>query len=221
MRNNLCFLLLAIGIYACGGGKATTSSTFKTDTAHHQRIAVLPFQSKIKLRKKQLESITQDELKELEIAQGKEVQNAVESYLLDKNLRVRVQSQRVTNSKLKSNGIDLSTILDQDITKLASLLGVDAVVAGEIETDQPMSDELARGLNIAKKLAWDLGSTLGGLGAAVNTTTNQGWCNISIFEGQYGDRLWTYRNDISMGQGSTIQDVINKMMKKGAKKFPY
>lgn len=221
MKNLLLLTLAALVIYSCGGGKSATSKTFEEDTANHQRIAVVPFQAKVKLRKKQKEQITDAELQELEIAQGKEVQNAVEAYLLRKKLRVRVQSQSVTNSKLKSKGVNLKSIAEHDVTQLADILGVDAVVVGQIETDQPMSDELAAGLNIAKKLAWDLGSTIGGLGGAVKTTTNKGWCDIALFEGTHGDRLWSYRDDIEMGQGSTTQDVIDKMMKKGAKKFPY
>ncbi len=217
----LLFSVIFISMHSCGGGKSSTIDSFDKETASHQRIAVLPFSSKIKLRKKQRDELTKEEIIKLEIAQGIAVQNAVESNLLGRKLKVRVQSQSVTNSKLKSHKLDFKNINEIDVTRLCTILGVDAVVSGQIETDQPMSDELARGLNIAKKLAWDLSSTIGAIGRNVKTTTNKGWCTMNLFESTHGDRLWSYRNDLEMGQGSEIQDVINKLMVKGAKKFPY
>lgn len=217
---NLIYLVALLVFASCGGSKNAVAD-FDERTVNHQRIAVVPFQSKIKLKDKQKAKITDQELKDLNIAQGKEVQNAVESYLINRNLRVRVQSQSVTNSKLRSANIDLSNIAEEDVTKLAQILGVDAVVTGSIETEQPMSDDLARGLNVAKKLAWNAGSTIGGLGRAVNTDTNKGSCSLGLFEKEYGDRLWYHRDDISMGQGSKTMDVIDNMMRNGAKNFPY
>lgn len=217
------YLILIISmahLSSCGGTKNAISD-FDELTANHKRIAVVPFQSTIKLKSKQKDQLTDKELNDLNIAQGKEVQEAVESYLLNRNLRVRVQSQSVTNSKLRSAGIKLNQIEDADVTRLASILGVDAVVTGSIETEQPMSDDLARGLNVAKKLAWSAGSVVGGLGRAVNTTTNKGNCSLGLFEKKHGDRLWYHRDNIEMGEGSNIIDVIEILIKKGSKNFPY
>ncbi len=215
------FFLISFFLISCGGGNSLTSSSFDDDTRNHKRIAVLPFKTKFKLKQKELNEISKEDLKTMEINQGKEVQNAIESFLLGQKLRVRVQSQSVTNSRLINNGIDLSKINDEDITRLAKILGVDAVVSGEIEIEKPMSDNVARGLNMAKNLAWSVSSKLGSLGRSISTTTNKGRCSVSAFEGKHGDRLWSYRDDIEMGQGSTTQDVIDEMMKKGVDKFPY
>lgn len=217
----LGFMILScLALSSCGGTKKTISE-FDAETANHKRIAVVPFQSKIKLTKKQKANVTDAELKELNISQGKEVQNAVESYLIGEKLRVRVQSQSVTNSKLRGAGIDLTKITEVDVTKLAGILGVDAVVVGSIETEQPMSDELARGLDVAKGLARQAGGVLGSLGKSVSTTTNKGSCSLGLFESVHGDRLWNYEDDLEMGQGSDTKDVIRKLMKSGSKNFPY
>lgn len=215
------FLISALILMISCGGSKNAVADFDERTVNHQRIAVVPFYSKIKLKDKQKEKITDKDLEELNLAQGKEVQNAVESYLLNRNLRVRVQSQSMTNSKLRSAGINMKNLTEMDVTKLANILGVDAVVVGSIETEQPMSDEIARGLNVAKKLAWNAGSTLGGIGRAINTSTNKGLCSLGLFEKEHGDRLWYHRDDIEMGQGSKTMDIIEKMMKEGAKNFPY
>ena len=213
-------LFLISLLISCSGSKNAISE-FDAATADHQRIAVVPFQSKINLMKKQKENISDSELKELNIAQGKEVQNAVESFLIGEKLRVRVQSQSVTNSKLRSANINLSNITEVDVTRLASILGVDAVVVGRIETEQPMTDELARGLDVAKGLARSAGGILGSLGKGVSTTTNKGSCSLGLFEKVHGDRLWNYSDDLEMGAGSDVKDVMEKLMEKGAKKFPY
>ncbi len=215
----LVFLLGMIQV-SCGSGKAVTSKTFADDTANHKRIAIVPIQSKIKLKAKDKEKVSDADIRKIELVQSKDVQNAVESYLMSRNLRVTIQSASVTNSKLNQNKIDFARINDIDIIQLTKILGVDAVVTGEIETEKPMSDELARGLDVAKGLERSiLGS--GFLSTGVSTTTNKGWCSLSLFEGKNGDRLWTYKNDLEMGAGSNTNDIINKMMKDGAKKFLY
>ena len=211
----ICSLILLFN-YSCSTSK---SKVFDERTSTHKRIAVLPSQSKLKLTDKQKAKLTSAEIQSAEQEQGKQVQDAVESYLAGKNLRVTIQSSGTTNSKLRNAGIDFKTIGEQDYSKLAKIVGVDAVVGGYIETQKPMDEKLAMGLNVAKGLEKTLlGSAFG---SNVNTSTNNGMCRVSVFEGQQGDRLWTYTQDIEMGAGSTTQDIINNLMRRGARKFPY
>jgi len=194
---------------------------FDDRTTDHQRIAVLPFESTITLKEKQREKISDDELAALNLSQGKEVQNAVESYLINFNLRVHIQSQSVTNARLTEAGIDLATIREYDVTKLAEILQVDAVVTGKIQTEKPISNALASGLNIAKQVIRQSESPTGFITSRINTTTNRGSCSVGLFEGVEGDRLWYYREDINCGEGSETIDVIEGLMRKGARRFPY
>jgi hypothetical protein len=210
-------IVFASFLISCGGTKQI--SKFDAATVNHHRIAVLPFQSKIKLTKEQKGKIDESQLADLEVEQGKEVQDAVESYLVNKDLKVRVMSANMTNAKLKENKIDLRYIADQDYTNLASILGVDGIVAGYIETQKPMSEAAATGLDIAKGLERSLlGSSFG---SNINTSTNKGSCKLSVYDGKTGDRLWSYNDDIEMSKGSSTQDMINILMKKGARSFPY
>lgn len=219
MKNAINFLLVTTILLLIAACSSTKSKTFNEDTAMHQRIAVLPFQSKLILTEKQKQSLADHKVKEVEMAQGVDVQEAVESYLAGKNLRVKVQSGNMTNSKLRNAGYDLSKVHEKDYTSLCQLLGVDAVVAGYIETEKPMDEKLAMGLNVAKKLETSLIGTA--FGSGVKTSTNRGTCRVSIFEGKNGDRLWSYSEEIEMGVGSTTQDIVNALMRKGARKFPY
>lgn len=215
--------LLAIAfftLFSCSGTKNTVRD-FDQRTTNHQRIAIVPFQSTITLKESQRAKISDEELAELNLAQSKEVQNAVESYLINRDLRVRIQSQSVTNARLVEAGIDLASIADYDVTKLADILGVDAVVTGTIETENPMTDAQAYGLNAAKDILRSTNSPLGALGRSINTTTNRGNCDLALFESVEGDRLWYYRGEINCGAGSETIDVIEKLMKRGARNFPY
>ncbi len=194
---------------------------FDDRTINHQRIAVLPFESTITLKEKQREKISDEELATLNLAQGKEVQNAVETYLINCDLRVRIQSQSVTNARLTEAGINLATIRDYDVTKLAEILKVDAVVTGKIKTEKPMSNALASGLNIARQVIRQSESPTGFITSRINTTTNRGSCSVGLFESIEGDRLWYYREDINCGEGSETIDVIESLMRRGARRFPY
>lgn len=220
-NNSLSILLILTVLLnlACGGGKSATSDQFDSETAHHQRIAVLRFDSEIKLNQKQCDDVDADELAQLEVEQGKQVQEAVESYLVGRRLRVRVQSSSVTNDELQRAGIDLKIIGDQNVKRLAEILNVDAVVSGYIETEKPMSDALATGLDIAKQLERSLTGTF--FGSNINTSTNRGFCRMGLYESNYGDQLWSFQDDIEMSKGSTTEDVIRDLMNKGAKAFPY
>lgn len=199
----------------------TTSKTvFNDKTATHSRIAILPFEAHFKLKPEQKEFFPDEEIRAVELDQGKKVQNAIESYLSRKRkLRVTVQSAGVTNSKLKEAGIDIYNINENDFSKIAKILDVDAVVNGYLETEKPMDEELATKLNIAKQLETVFVGT--SFGSNINTSTNRGWCSVSIFEGERGDRLWSFEDKIQLGVGSNTKDVVDRMMRKGARKFPY
>lgn len=208
--------LLFTSLFSCSTSK---SKNFSEITLDHKRIAVLPFESKLTLTKNQRKKIGEQKLVELERAQGIDVQDAVESYLVGKKLSVQVQSSGSTNSTLKNNGIDIYNLNATDPKRLCSILGVDAVMVGYIETVKPMDEELAQTLEIAKALERDLLGT--SYGSVVNTSTNSGNCRLSLLESKHGDRIWSYNKKLQMGIGSTIQDIINSLMRKGARKFPY
>jgi len=116
MKNQI---LLAVVLLMAFTSCSKKISQFDLETANHQRIAIIPIQSSIKLTSKQMEKVSQSQLKDMELAQSKDVQNAIESYLVNRNLRVKIQSASITNSKLKDAGINLNKINDVDVTKLA------------------------------------------------------------------------------------------------------
>ena len=90
--------------------------------------------------------------------------------------------------------------------EISGYLGVDGIISGSLYTDKPMSE----GASVA------LGIMFGVYGP-----TNSGKCTINVHEGDRGELLWKYEKTLSRSLGSDINTVINTMMRKASRKFPY
>ena len=51
--------------------------------------------------------------------------------------------------------------------------------------------------------------------------TNTGSCQINVFDAKTNKLLWRYDKTLGRGLGSDTNSVINAMMRKASKKFPY
>ena len=162
------------------------------------------------LRPKQIEKMGQEQFDKLQLDQGKSVQSAMQTYFLskreDKGFAVTFQDVAKTNAILLKNNITNSNIESYTSQELAKMLEVDGVISGSISTDKPMSD----GASIA------LGLVVGFYGA-----TNSGKCTININDGKTGDLLWKYEKTLARSLGSDINTIIDAMMRKSSRKFPY
>ena len=187
-----------------------TNPEFKTLAKDHKTIAIVPFKATLSLRPKQLEKITTEELKEIEDDHGKSVQSALESYFLKKknqyNFTVEFQGTNKTNAILAKNNITQDNIEKYTPEELTKLLEVDAVISGTLNTTKPMSE----GASVA------LGLLVGFWGS-----TNSGRIGIDLYDGKTGELLWKYEKTLSRSLGSDIHTVINAMMRKASRKFPY
>ncbi|HUM65303.1 MAG TPA: hypothetical protein PLV32_05635 [Chitinophagaceae bacterium] len=134
--------------------KYYTSSFFEQQTAGHRIIAVLP--SEIVLTGKQPDQLTPEQIAQIEEEESKAFQLALYSNILQHAnsrkyyMSVGVQDVHKTMSVLDENGITLRESWKQDDKKLASLLGVDAVVRMQIRKKRYMSDYASYGVTIAK-----------------------------------------------------------------------
>jgi hypothetical protein len=50
---------------------------------------------------------------------------------------------------------------------------------------------------------------------------NSGIFTINVYEGKKNELLWRYEKKLSRGLGSDINSVIDDLMRKASKKFPY
>ena len=147
---SLAFVLVSV---SCSR-KYYTSSFFEQQTAGHRVIAVLP--SEIVLTGKQPEQLTPEQIAQIEEEESKAFQLALYSNILQHAnsrkyyMSVGVQDVHKTMSVLEENGISLRESWKLDDKKLASLLGVDAVVRMQIRKKRYMSDYASYGVTIAK-----------------------------------------------------------------------
>ncbi len=206
-------LALAIVLFSVGAFSQTrlyVNPAFSQKTINHKEIAVLPFQVTLKLRPKQMRNITPQQLKEMEYAQEKGIQSAMFSWFLARGgkgkLKVRVQDPMTTNAIFKRKGITIKNITEYTPKELANFLGVDAIVMGTMETNKPLST----GASIA------LGVITGFYGM-----TNKATMNLFIYNGKDGDVLVNYHKAVAGSLGSTVESMVNILMRKASRRIPY
>ena len=90
--------------------------------------------------------------------------------------------------------------------ELTKALGVDGVMGGMVKTSKPLSE----GASIA------MGALIGFYGS-----TNSGNISISLNDSEEGDLLRKYDNDLSGSLGSNMDQIMDSLMRKAARKFPY
>ncbi|KUG09937.1 hypothetical protein [Solirubrum puertoriconensis] len=182
---------------------------FKTLAQKHKQLAILPFAVTM-TTKKLPKGVTQEQVHQQEMQEGKNVQSALHTYFLkhqsSDNFTVTFQDINKTNSLLSKAGITPENISGKTSEELATLLGVDGVVSGTFVTDKPLSDGAAVAMAVL---------------VGVSGPTNSGRTSISINDGATGELLWKYDKALSRGLGSDTSTIINAIMRKCSKMFPY
>ena len=129
----------------------------------HKIIAIVPFKTQVTLRPKQMKDMTSEQLYRMERSEGEGLQTAMYSWFLKRKKRgtmtIEVQDPKRTNALLKKEDIDYDNIQDQLPEDLAKILGVDAVISGDFETNKPMSEGASAALGILVGF-WEAQTTL-------------------------------------------------------------
>ena len=187
-----------------------TSPNFSQLTKDHKELAIIPFEAVVKLRPKQMKDMSAEDLARLEEQEGESVQSALYSYFLKRQSKndytVGFQDISRTNALLAKNGITYENMGEFTIEELAEMLEVDGVVTGRITTDKPMSEGGAIAL---------------GLLTGISAPTNSGKIGVSIKDGATGELLWNYEKALARSMGSDNNQIINALMRKASRKFPY
>jgi len=187
-----------------------TNPRFDSIAKEHSNLAIIPFDVSINLRPKEKEKLKAGELENLEKKEGEAVQSAIQTYFLKQkekeSFKVNFQDVSKTNALLAKNNWTNDSLRTKTKEEICSLLGVDGVISGTLFTDKPMSE----GASIA------IGIVFGVWGP-----TNSGKCTINVHEGKQSELLWKYEKTLSRSMGSDINSVINVMMRKASRRFPY
>ena len=204
------FFLLAAAFTFAQDREIYVHGEFPKIAQSHKMLAILPFKAVVKLRPKEMEKMTPEQMENLQRNEGLSVQSAMESYFLKRKeqheVEVEFQSTATTNALLLKNEIHAGNIDQYTPQELAKILEVDAVIGGLFFTDKPMSE----GASLA------LGLLVGFYGS-----TNSGKCTININNGVDGILLWKYEKTLSRSLGSDTNTIINTMMRKASRQLPY
>lgn len=173
----------------------------------HKLVAILPFEVKMTY-KKQPRDFDIETNREKEREKAYSIQSSIYTFLLRKASKYTVEFQDVekTNVLLKKAGM---TDKLGDFTKdeIAKALNVDAVIAGKFEAEQSKSEA---GAIVTTVL-------FGGMGSK----TGSGALTMMVNDGPTGDLLWRFFKSMNDDVFSSSDELIDRMMRKVSRNFPY
>lgn len=205
----LLFSLATLLVIVSGFGQKLIyqSEQFEELSKDHKTVAILPFKARLELEN---QNLTSEQLESLQEKEGYEVQNALESYFLKlhkrKDYRVSFQDIKNTNAILAKNDISEKNIDIYTSQQLCKILDVDAVISGDLT----LKALISKGVSTD----FDLISFLSG-------TSDYGRIAIKLSDGETGKLLWKYEKVINRKSGKNTYDIIEAMMRKSTRKFPY
>ena len=206
IRNLLLVTLMLVSSSVFSQKNIYLSKNFDELSSNHRVLAILPFFTHLDLG----EEVSKPETKRLEQKEGYAVQDALETYFgrgkKKKKFTVDFQNSEDTNALLAQNDISYANIDRYTIKELARILEVDGIVSGNMDVNVLLSDGVPSEISFLDYILGD---------------ANYGRIGIKISDGMSGKLLWKYEQEITRKSGKNTDDLIDKMMKKAARKFPY
>ncbi|MBC2840018.1 hypothetical protein [Robiginitalea sp. SC105] len=207
MKEILALLTLALCVTGVTAQKNIfQSNRFDQLSSDHRVLAIIPFFTHLDLD----QELSRGEQQRLEQKEGYAVQDALETYFgrgkKRKKFSVDFQNSKDTNALLAQNNISYDNIDRYTIRELAQILGVDGIISGNLDVNVLLSDGVPSDFSFLDYILGD---------------ADYGRIGIKISDGDTGKLLWKYEQEISRKSGKDTDDLIDKMMKKAARKFPY
>ncbi len=197
---------LLIAFVATAQKNIYESRKFDDLTEEHDVLAIIPFLTHLDLDSK----VSKKELHLREEKEGYAVQNALETYFSQrrkkKKFSVEFQNIKNTNALLAQNNIDYDNIDIHTVKELSEILGVDGIISGNLDLNVLLSDGVDTKFNFMDYILGD---------------ADYGRIGVKISDGKTGKLLWKYEKEINKKSGKNTDDLIDRMMKLAARKFPY
>tara|TARA_Y100001968_G_scaffold62916_1_gene53653 strand:- start:1217 stop:1891 length:675 start_codon:yes stop_codon:yes gene_type:complete len=220
MKKTILLLLISVFCFELKAQKDYEAPGAKEAVKSHKTFAVLPFQFIITAKKPK--KMTQEEFEEntknAERDGRTSCQAAFASRILKKMQKGKIVAQLqpvartnalLSRGEVTGTDIGSSKYLPEE---LCEILGVDAVVMGNVESAKLLSTGAAIGLKVASKFVPGLGRISSGKSSA----------DLSLYD-KDGQLLWNWatRELKTSDIGSNTDDLIDYLMKRATKKFPY
>lgn len=205
----ILFLSIAILGYSQGSFRYF-SPDFKAIASSHRVIAILPFDVSLTMQHRIMKKIDSEEMHKLKISEGKAIQNSIEAFLLkhksQKGYTVSFQETSKTNAILIQNEVTPFNIAKFSRSELAQILGVDGIIYGSVASSHLISNGA---------------SFLIGLSGFYPPPTHVGGLIINVADASDGKILWRYETSQESWIGSNQQTVLNNMLRRACRRFPY
>lgn len=183
-----------------------TNARFEEYSQDHEVLAIIPFTTRLDLEG----DVDEGEIRKLQEQEGRAVQDALQTYFgrgkRRKKFTVEFQNTEDTNAILAKNQVNFRTIDTYTTKELADMLGVDGIISGSLDLNILLSEGVPEDFNFMDFLLGD---------------ADYGRIGIKISDGASGKLLWKYEHRINKKSGKNTEDLIDKMMKKATRKFPY
>jgi len=226
MRFFFLVLPFAILLSSCQRRAAYQNPNFAAETQEHQIIAILPYQ--MENTGKLPKDWTPEKEAEVRQAEAIQFQHSLISQLLQRtrhrkaNYRVNFQSANTTNAKLSAANIQLDASHLEDPTKLAEVLGVDAVVQAIVTKERYLSEEASLAIGVADNILGQINrgnsSSIPRPGALANTYS----VDISVtLHDNIGQILYNDRTECNINWQTPPNEAIEKMNRTVSRSFPY
>jgi PBP1b-binding outer membrane lipoprotein LpoB len=205
----IAVIFVAVILSACASSKDFLSENFSRVKNTHQRIAILPFDvqfenlnnrsnepKKQRFFSKQEREASLDAQKELFTSVARQVQKG--------RYEIAFQDFTRTNKVLSENGIKLEDIARQNKSDIAKLLGVDAVIAGDLAIRITQIDMRSPQM------------------MPPNRNNDGVETNVKLFDAASGEMLWaTNLSQRPNNQMDTPHHLSTQLINQVAKNLPY
>ncbi len=206
MKKTFLYFIFLFGISVHAQKNIYESAKFDELSQEHEVLAILPFLTNLDLK----DDVSKEELQARTKKEGYAVQHALEVYFSQrkkkKKFSVEFQNSEDTNALLAKNNINYENIDIFTIKELSEILNVDGIISGNLDLNILLSKGIPDDFSF---LDYFLGDA------------NYGRIGIKISDGTTGKLLWKYEKAINKKSGKNTDDLIDRMMKLAARKFPY
>jgi hypothetical protein len=222
MKKFILFFFAVSFLASCAPKRYITQDYHKLSRTH-KKIAVLPYESKYTGRLPK--ELTEDDVIALQEEEALLFQRSLYQQLLEESrnmekgdIYVSIQNIDDTNAILQDNSISIEQSWSQSPTKMAQLLGVDAVVKIDMHKDYWLSNGESAVLGVATRLA---GLSLPGVNNTRLTRTSEIYINANPIDATEGVSIWAWNRKVDTNWQWETDEAISRINHQISKRFPY
>lgn len=204
--------------------KAFVVDDFSRATLDHVTVAVLPF--RVNFEGNLPKEITREQLQMLLVREAELFQTDLHAQLLTRRMTDRgqpiaidLQPLAVTRGTLEENDLMTAEVWTKNPADLARLLGVDAVITGEVTHYRLMSDLVSAGIELGRSVLFALGYG-GGIPAGLSNN-KEVYASYAIIDADSERLLWSYRNNHEADWSRRADEIVHRINRQAARQFPY